>query len=104
MTRQEFQELRSLIQANAQGLTRNYELLSRIDQEHGDRLTRVAVGQEQLSRGLRAVAEGVTGNADRIDGLEGRFDGLEQRFDRVDRRFDGLEGRLDRFARQFGGP
>ena len=83
MTQQQFQELKSLIegnahliQENAQGITRNYEMLGRIYEEHGGRLeglerrlTRVEVGQEQISHDLRAVAEGVTGNAERIDRL-----------------------------------
>ncbi len=80
MTRQQFQELRSLIQENAKGITRNYEMIGRIYEEHGDRLTRLEVGQEQLSHDLRGVAEGVTGNAERIDRLEGRFDRLETQF------------------------
>ena len=89
MTRQQFQELRSLIQENAKGIKRNYEMVGRIYDEHGDRLqsldgrlTRVEVGQEQLSHDLRAVAEGVTGNAERIDRLEGRFDRFETQFGR----------------------
>ena len=91
MTQQQFQELKSLIQGNAQGITRNYEMIGRIYEEHGGRLgrleggltrlegrlTRVEVGQEQLSHDLRAVAEGVTGNAERIDRLEGRVEGVE---------------------------
>ena len=93
MTRQQFQELKFLIQGNAhliqenakgirentKGITRNYEMIGRIYEEHGGRLeglegrlTRVEVGQEQLSYDLRAVAEGVTGNGERIDRLEGR--------------------------------
>ncbi len=82
MTRRQFQELRSLIQENAKGISRNYEMVGRIYEEHGDQLTRVEVGQEQLGHDLRAVAEGVTGNAERIDRLEGRFDRFETRFGR----------------------
>ena len=76
---QQFAELKSLIQENAQGIgenkrgiSRNNEMIGRIYEEHGGRLTRVEVGQEQLSDDLRAVAEGVTGNAERLDRLEGR--------------------------------
>jgi septation ring formation regulator EzrA len=86
MTDQQFQELKSLIrentrgiQGNAQAISRNYEMIGRIYSEHGGRLeglegrlTRVEVGQEQLSDDLRAVAEGVTGNAEQLDRLEGR--------------------------------
>ncbi len=86
MTQQQFEELKSLIQLNAQGIqqnaqgiSRNFEMLGRVYEEHGGRLervegrlTRVEVGQEQLSDDLRAVAEGVTGNAARLDRLEGR--------------------------------
>ena len=103
MTQQQFEELKSLIQGNAQGIqenaqgiqgnaqgirenaqgiSRNFEMIGRIYEEHGGRLTRVEVSQEQLSRDLRAVAEGVTGNAERLDRLEGRFDGFETNFDR----------------------
>jgi hypothetical protein len=82
MTRQQFQELRSLIQENAKGITRNYVMIGRIYEEHGDRLTRVEVGQEQMSHDLRAVAEGVTGNAERIDRLEGCFARFETQFGR----------------------
>ncbi len=64
MTRQEFQELRSLINENTTELKslikRNYEMIGLMY----ERLTRVEVGQEQLSRDLRAVADGVTGNAE----------------------------------------
>ena len=67
---EKFDELKSLIQANAQGISRNYEMIGRIYEEHGGRLTRVEVGQEQLSDDLRAVAEGVTGNAERLDRLD----------------------------------
>jgi hypothetical protein len=87
MTPQQFQELKSLIEANAQGISRNYEMVGRIYEEHGGRLgglegrlTRVEMGQEQLRDDVRAVAEGVTGNAERIDRLEGRFDRWEQSF------------------------
>ena len=90
MTHQQFQELKSLIQENAQGITRHYEMVGRIYEEHGvlldrlqGRLIRVEVGQEQLSHDLRAVAEGVTGNAERIDRLEGRFDRFEANFGRL---------------------
>ena len=97
MTQQQFQELKSLIegnahliQENAQGITRNYEMVGRIYEEHGgqlgrleERFTRVEVGQEQLSHDLRAVAEGVTGNAERIERLEGRFDRFEANFGRL---------------------
>ncbi len=79
MTQQQFEELKSLIQQNTRGISRNYEMIGRIYEEHGGRLeglegrlTRVEVGQEQLSDDLRAVAEGVTGNAERLDRLEGR--------------------------------
>ncbi len=100
MTNQQFQELKSLIQGNAKGIARNYEMIGRVYEEHGGRLdgveggltrvegrltrveggltrvegalTRVEVGQEQLSYDLRAVAEGVTANGERIDRLEGR--------------------------------
>ena len=89
MTQQQFQELKSLIQTNAKGITRNYEMIGRIYEEHGGRLdgidgrlTRVEVGQEQLRDDLRAVAEGVTGNAGRLDRLEGRFDRFEANFGR----------------------
>ena len=82
MTQQQFEELKSLIQGNAQGISRNFEMVGRIYEEHGGRLTRVEIGQEQLSHDLRAVAEGVTGNAERLDRLEGRFDGFETNFDR----------------------
>lgn len=90
MTPQQFQELKSLIQANAQGISRNYGMVSRIYEEHGGllerlegRLTRVEVLQEQHGDDLRAVAEGVTGNAERLDRLEGRFDGLEVSFEHL---------------------
>ena len=89
MTQQQFEELKSLVQGNAQGIrenaqgiSRNFEMIGRIYEEHGGRLTRVEIGQEQLSHDLRAVAEGVTGNAERLDRLEGRFDGFETNFDR----------------------
>ena len=72
MTQQQFEELKSLVQANASGISRNYEMIGRIYEEHGGRLTRVEVSQEQLSDDLRAVAEGVTGNGERLDRLEGR--------------------------------
>ena len=84
MTQQQFEELKSLIQENAQGIrentrgiSRNFEMIGRIYKEHGGRLTRVEVSREQLSHALQAVAEGVTGNAERLDRLEGRFDGFE---------------------------
>jgi len=84
MTQQQFEKLKSLIQENAQGIrentrgiSRNFEMIGRIYKEHGGRLTRVEVSQEQLSHDLQAVAEGVTGNAERLDRLEGRFDGFE---------------------------
>ncbi len=90
MTQQQFQELKSLIQGNAQGITRNYEMIGRIYEEHGGRLerlegrlTRVEVVQEQFSHDLRAVADGVTGNGERLDRLEGRFDGFEVKFDHL---------------------
>ena len=110
MTSQQFQELKSLIQGNAQGISRNFEMIGRIYEEHGgrldrveNRLTRVQVGQEQLVHDLRAVAEGVTGNAERIGRLEGRFDGFEAKFDQFsatvaaglaahERRLGALEG------------
>ena len=86
MTQQQFEELKSLIRENAQGIrentkwtrenaqgiSRNYEMIGRIYEEHGARLTRIEVRQEQFSDDLRAVAEGVTGNAERLDRLEGR--------------------------------
>ena len=97
MTQKQFEELKSLIQGNAQGIqenakgiSRNFEMIGRIYEEHGGRLTRVEVSQEQLSYDLRAVAEGVTGNDERLDRLEGRFDGLEERFDRFEMNFDLL--------------
>ena len=52
-------------------------------QKYWAQLTRVEVGQEQLSHDLRAVAEGVTGNAERMDRLEGRFDRFEANFGRL---------------------
>ena len=96
MTQQQFEELKSLIQVNAQGISRNYEMIGRIYEEHGGRLdrieggmthldgrlTRVEVGYEQHSHDLRAVAEGVAGNAERLDRLAGRFDGFEVNFER----------------------
>ena len=94
MTQRQFEEVKTLIQVNSQGISRNYEMIGRIYEEHGGRLTRLEVRQEQFSDDLRAVAEGVTGNAERLDRLEGRFDGLEGRF-------DGLEGRFDRFEVKF---
>ena len=90
MTQQQFEELKSLIQVNAQGISRNYEMVGRIYEEHGGRLerlegrvTRVEVGYEQHSHDLHAVAEGVTGNAERLDRLAGRFDRFEVNFERV---------------------
>ena len=81
MTQQQFEELKSLIQENTQGISRNFEMIGRIYEEHGGRLdgiegrlTRVEVGQEQLRDDLRAVAEGVTGNAERLDRLAGPMD------------------------------
>ncbi len=89
MTPQQFEELKSLIQLNAQGISRNYErigrnyeMIGRIYEEHGGRLTRVEVLQEQFNDDLRAVAEGVTGNAERLDRLAGRFDRFEVNFER----------------------
>ena len=41
MTQQRFQELKFLIQENAQGITRNYEMIGRIYEEHGGRLDRL---------------------------------------------------------------
>ena len=97
MTQQQFEELKSLIQVNAQGISRNYEMVGRIYEEHGGRLerlegrlTRVEVVQEQFTHDLRAVAEGVTGNAERLDRLEVRFDRLEVRFDGFEVKFDHL--------------
>ena len=87
MTQQQFQELKSLIRVN-------YEMIGRIYEEHGGRLTRLEVRQEQFSDDLRAVAEGVTGNGERLDRLEGRFDGLEGRVER-------LEGGFHRFGVKF---
>jgi len=70
MTQEQFQELRSLIQVNAQGISRNYDMLGRIYEEHGGRLerlegqlTRVEARQEQFTHDLRAVAEGVSESA-----------------------------------------
>ena len=103
MTQQQFEELKSLIQGNAQGISRNYEMIGRMYEEHGGRLTRLEVRQEQFSDDLRAVAEGVTGNGERLDRLEGRFDGLEERFDHLEVRFDGLEGRFDHLEVRFDG-
>ncbi len=89
MTQLQFEELKALIQGNAQGIrentqgiSRNFEMIGPIYEEHGGRLTRVEVGQEQLRDVLRAVAEGVTGNAERLGRLEGRFDRFETNFDR----------------------
>ena len=96
MTQQQFEELKSLIQVN-------YEMIGRIYEEHGGRLTRVEMRQEQFGDVLRAVAEGVTGNAERLDRLEGRFDGLEGRFDGLEGRFDHLEGRFDHVEVRFDG-
>ena len=99
MTQQQFEELKSLIQlnaqgiqanaqgiqANAQGISRNYEMVGRTYEEHGGRLERlegrltsVEVLQEQHGQDLRAVAEGVTGNAERLDRFAGRFDGFSR--------------------------
>ena len=52
MTQQQFDELKSLI-------SRNFEMIDRIYEEHGGRLTRLEVVQEQFSHDLHAVAEGV---------------------------------------------
>ena len=103
MTQQQFEELKSLIQVNAQGISRNNEMIGLIYEEHGGRLdrleggltgleggltrldgrlTRVEVGYEQHRHDLRAVAEGVTGNAERLDRLAGRFDRFEVNFER----------------------
>jgi hypothetical protein len=82
MTQQQFEELKSLIHGNTQGISRNFEMIGRMYEEHGGRLTRLEVSQEQLSHDLRAVAEGVTGNAERLGRLEGRFDRFETNFDR----------------------
>jgi len=101
MTQQQFEELKSLIQVNAQGISRNYEMIGRMYEEHGGRLTRLEVRQEQFSDDLRAVAVGVAGNGERLDRVEGRFDGLEGRFDHLEVRFDGLEGGFDRFGVKF---
>ncbi len=87
MTQQQFEELKSLIQVN-------YEMIGRVYEEHGGRLTSLEVRQEQFSDDLRPVAEGVTGNADRLDRLEGLFDGLEGRIER-------LEGGFNRFGVKF---
>ncbi len=90
MTQQQFEELKSLIQVNQQGIqqnaqriSRNYEMIGRIYEAHGGRLTRLEVRQEQFSDDLRAVAEGVTGNAERLDRLDGRFDRFEAKFDHL---------------------
>ena len=88
MTQQQFEELKSLIQVNAQGISRNYEMIGRMYEEHGGRLTRLEVRQEQFSDDLRAVAEGVTGNGERLDRLDGRVERLDGRFERLDGRFD----------------
>ena len=69
MTQQQFDELKSLI-------SRNFEMIGRIYEEHGGRLTRLEVVQEQFGHDLHAVAEGVTGNAERFDGLEANLDHL----------------------------
>ena len=90
MTQQQFEELKSLIQVNAHGISRNYEMIGRIYEEHGGRLTRIEVGQEQFSDDLRAVAEGVTGNGERLDRLEGRVERLDGRFDRFGVNFEQL--------------
>ena len=49
MTQQQFEELKSLIQQNAQGIqqntqgiSRNYEMIGRIYEEHGGRLDRLS--------------------------------------------------------------
>ena len=76
MTQQQFDELKSLI-------SRNFEMIGRIYEEHGGRLTRREVVQEQFSHDLHAVAEGVTGNAERLDRFEGRVDGLEANLDHL---------------------
>ncbi len=55
-------------------------MIGRIYEEHGGRLTRIEVGQEQLRDDLRAVAEGVRGNAERLDRMDTRFDRLEASF------------------------
>ncbi len=97
MTQQQFEELKFLIQGNAQGIrentrwtrenaqgiSRNFEMIGRIYEEHGGRLTRLEVSQEQLSHDLRAVAEGVTGNTERLGRFEGRFDAFEMNFDHL---------------------
>lgn len=90
MTQQQFEELKSLIQVNAHGISRNYEMIGRIYEEHGGRLTRIEVGQEQFSDDLRAVAEGVTGNGERLDRLEGRVERLDGRFDQFGVNFEQL--------------
>ncbi|MCH7856807.1 MAG: hypothetical protein IIB37_08660 [Gemmatimonadetes bacterium] len=90
MTQQQFEELKSLIQVNAHGISRNYEMIGRIYEEHGGRLTRIEVGQEQFSDDLRAVAEGVTGNGERLDRLDGRVERLDGRFDQFEVNFEQL--------------
>ena len=101
MTQQQFEELKSLIQVNAHGISRNYEMIGRIYEEHGGRLTRIEVGQEQFSDDLRAVAEGVTGNGERLDRLDGRVERLEGHVERLDGRFERLDGRFDQFEVNF---
>ena len=123
MTQQQFEQLRSLIELNAQGISRNhettqqrfqelsslirvnYKMIGRIYEEHGGRLgglegrlTRVEVGQEQLSDDLRAVAEGVTGNGERLDRLDGRVERLEGHVERLDGRFDQFEVNFEQLS------
>ena len=83
MTQQQFEELKSLIQLNTQGISRNFEMVGRIYEEHGDRLTRLELNQEQFSDNLRAVAEGVTGNAERLDRFAVGFDRFGVKFDQL---------------------
>jgi predicted nuclease with TOPRIM domain len=94
MTQQQFEELKSLIRVNADMIGLMYE-------DHGARLTRVEVRQEQFSDDLRGVADGVKGNTERLEGLEGRFDRLEGRFDHLEGRFDHLDARFDGFEVSF---
>ena len=52
MTQQQFEELKSLIQVNAQGISRNNEMIGLIYEEHGGRLDRLEGGLTGLEGGL----------------------------------------------------